>query len=231
MIIAIDGPAGAGKSTVAKELAARLGFAYVNTGAMYRAVALCAFEKGFSLPENEASIIELARDLPIALRERGTRVFVGERDVTDLIRTAQIGDFTSQISALAGVREVIVAQQKRIGRDSENDCGGAVLEGRDIQTVVFPEADVKIFLTATPRERATRRLNEWQQKSPDIAAPFTLEEAVRDVEERDHRDSTRETSPLKAASDAEIVVTDNLSPQQVIELLVQLVSNKKRVMP
>lgn len=226
MIIAIDGPAGAGKSTVAKELAARLGFAYVNTGAMYRAVALCALEKGFSLPENETDVIELARDLPIALRERGTRVFVGERDVTDFIRTPQIGDFTSQISALPGVREVIVAQQKRIGRDSEGECGGAVLEGRDIQTVVFPDADVKIFLTASPRERATRRLNEWQQKSPNEVAPFTLEEAEKDVEERDHRDSTREISPLKAAPDAETVVTDNLSPEHVIEMLVHIVRGK-----
>ena len=227
MIIAIDGPAGAGKSTVAKELAARLGFAYVNTGAMYRAVAFCALEKGFSLPQNADEIIELARELPISLRQRGTRVFVGERDITDFIRTPQIGDFTSKISALSGVRAVIVAQQKRIGRDSENDCGGAVLEGRDIQTVVFPEAEIKIFLTATPRERATRRLSEWQQKSNE-AAPFTLEEAERDVEERDLRDSTRQTSPLKAAGDAEIVVTDGLSPQQVIEKLVQLVRNKNK---
>ncbi len=228
MIIAIDGPAGAGKSTVAKELAARLGFAYVNTGAMYRAVALSALEKGLNLPENEAEIIELARDLPISLRGRGTRVFVGERDVTDFIRTPQIGDFTSQISALAGVREVIVAQQKRIGRDSENDCGGAVLEGRDIQTVVFPDADVKIFLTATPRERAQRRLSEWRQKSGE-AAPFSLEEAEKDVLERDFRDSTRKTSPLKAAPDAIHVLTDNLSPQQVIEQLVQLVREKEAV--
>lgn len=227
MIIAIDGPAGAGKSTVAKALAAHLGFAYVNTGAMYRAVALSALEKGLTLPENEAEITELARDLPIFLRERGMRVFVAERDVTDFIRTPQIGDFTSQISALAGVREVIVAQQKRIGRDSESDCGGAVLEGRDIQTVVFPDADVKIFLTATPRARAQRRLNEWLQKSPLEIAPFTLEEAERDVQDRDLRDSTRETSPLRAAPDAIHVVTDDLTPEQVIDYLAQLAAEKK----
>jgi cytidylate kinase len=166
--------------------------------------------------------------LPIALRERGTRVLVGERDVTDEIRTPQVGDFTSQISALPGVREVIVAQQKRIGRESEGDCGGAVLEGRDIQTVVFPDADVKIFLTATPRARAERRLSEWQQKSPDEAAPFSLEEAERDVQERDLRDSTRKTSPLKAAPDAIHVETDDLTPQQVIEKLVQIVRDKMK---
>jgi cytidylate kinase len=231
MIIAIDGPAGAGKSTVAKALAARLGFAYVNTGAMYRAVALSALEKGLTLPRDEAAIIELARALPIALRARGTRVFVGERDVTDFIRTPRVGDFTSKVSALPGVRAVIVAQQKRIGRDSESECGGAVLEGRDIQTVVFPDADVKIFLTATPRARAQRRLNEWQQKSPDVAAPFTLEEAERDVQERDHRDSTRVTSPLKAAPDAIHVVTDDLTPEQVIESLARLVHEKAEAIP
>jgi cytidylate kinase len=164
------------------------------------------------------------------LRERGTRVFVGERDVTDFIRTPQVGDFTSQISTLPGVRAVIVAQQKRIGRDSENECGGAVLEGRDIQTVVFPDADVKIFLSATPRARAQRRLNEWQQKSPDAEAPFSLDEAQRDVEERDFRDSTRETSPLRAAPDAIHIVTDNLTPEQVIEKLVQIASANRQVL-
>jgi cytidylate kinase len=227
MIIAIDGPAGAGKSTVAKELARRLGFAYVNTGAMYRAVALCALEKGLVLPDNEAAIIELARELPIHLREGGTRVFVGEREVGDLIRTPQVGDFTSQISALPGVREVIVAQQRRIGRESDCECGGAVLEGRDIQTVVFPDAEVKIFLTATPRERARRRLHEWQEKTPGESAPFSLDEAERDIAERDFRDSTRETSPLRAAPDAENVVTDEMSPDEVIEHLARLVAARR----
>ena len=226
MIIAIDGPAGAGKSTVARELAARLGFAYVNTGAMYRAVAFCALEKGLSLPTDEAAIVELAGTLPIALRERGTRVFVGERDVTNQIRTPQIGDFTSQIATLPGVREVIVTQQKRIGRESESDCGGAVLEGRDIQTVVFPDADAKIFLTATPRARAQRRLHEWQQKSSHEMAPFTVEEAERDIEERDLRDSTRKTSPLQAAPDAVHLETDDLTPDEVIDKLVQIVREK-----
>jgi cytidylate kinase len=226
MIIAIDGPAGAGKSTVAKELAAELGFAYVNTGAMYRAVAFCALEKGLSLPDDEAAIVELAGTLPIALRERGTRIFVGERDVTDEIRTPQVGDLTSQIAVLPGVRRVIVAQQKRIGHESEGDCGGAVLEGRDIQTVVFPDADVKIFLTAMPRARAERRLSEWQQKSPEGIVPFSLDEAERDIQERDLRDSTRQTSPLKAAPDAIHVQTDNLTPDQVIEKLVQIVREK-----
>jgi cytidylate kinase len=227
MIIAIDGPAGAGKSTVAKALAAHFGFSYVNTGAMYRAVALCALEKGLNLPDGEAQIIALARELPLALRECGSRVFVGERDVTDFIRTSEVGDFTSKISTIPAVREVIVAQQKRIGRNSECDCGGAVLEGRDIQTVVFPDADVKIFLTATPRARAARRLSEWSEKHTDEAAPFSLEEAEQDVVERDHRDSTRETSPLKAAPDAIHVITDDLTPLEVVELLAQIVEAKR----
>ncbi len=224
MIIAIDGPAGAGKSTVARALAARLRFAYVNTGAMYRAVALCALENGLALPGDEAQIIALARDLPIALKAGGSRVFVGERDVTDLIRTPEVGDFTSRISTLPAVRQVIVAQQRRIGRESEIECGGAVLEGRDIQTVVFPDAEVKIFLTASPRERAARRLNEWTEKNQ--AAPFTLDEAERDVAERDTRDSTRETSPLKPAPDAIHVVTDNLTPDEVVARIEELVRER-----
>jgi cytidylate kinase len=231
MIIAIDGPAGAGKSTVAKALAAHFGFSYVNTGAMYRAVALSALENGFTLPDDEAEIIALARDLPIFLRKQGSRVFVGERDVTDFIRTPEVGDFTSKISTLPAVREVIVAQQKRIGRDSECECGGAVLEGRDIQTVVFPEAEVKIFLTATPRARASRRLNEWMEKNSEQAAPFTLEEAEQDVMERDRRDSTRQTSPLKAAPDAIHVITDDLTPAQVVEQLAQIVEEKRAALP
>jgi cytidylate kinase len=228
MIIAIDGPAGAGKSTVAKAIAAHFGFAYVNTGAMYRAVALCALENGFTLPQDEAEIVALAQDLPIALRSAGSRVFVGERDVTDFIRTPEIGDFTSRLATLPGVREVIVAQHKRIGRDSECECGGAVLEGRDIQTVVFPDADVKIFLTATPRARAARRLNEWTEKhaADGQKPPFSLEEAERDISLRDERDSTRETSPLRAAPDAAHVLTDDLTPNQVVAQIAQLVQEK-----
>lgn len=224
MIIAIDGPAGAGKSTVAKAVAAQLGFAYVNTGAMYRAVALCALEKALILPEDEEAVVALARDLPIALREAGSRVFVGERDVTDFIRTPEVGDFTSRLATLAPVRAIIVAQQKRIARDSESECGGAVLEGRDIQTVVFPDAEVKIFLTATPRARATRRLGEWAEKKQ--SAPFSLEEAERDVIERDQRDSTRKTSPLKAAPDAIHVLTDDLTADEVVALIAKLVREK-----
>jgi len=226
MIIAIDGPAGAGKSTVAKAVATQLGFAYVNTGAMYRAVALCALEAGFALPENESEIVALARHLPIALHDAGSRVFVSERDITDLIRTAQVGDFTSRVSALPGVREVIVAQQRRIGRESEAECGGAVLEGRDIQTVVFPDAPVKIYLDASPAERARRRLSEWTLKSGGAAAPFSLEEAERDITGRDERDSTRETSPLCAADDAEHVITDGLTPDEVVARIVAIVERR-----
>lgn len=227
MIIAIDGPAGAGKSTVARGLAVRLGYSYVNTGAMYRAVALSALEKELSLPVDESGIVALARELPISLREGGSRVLIGERDVTDEIRTLEIGDFTSKIATLPEVRAVIVAQQRRIARESDSECGGAVLEGRDIQTVVFPDAPVKIFLTASPRERARRRLDEWQNKTPDEEAPFSLEEAERDVVERDHRDSTREASPLQAAPDAVHFITDDLTPDQVIEQLAQIVIAKR----
>ena len=223
MIIAIDGPAGAGKSTVAKAVATHLNFAYVNTGAMYRAVALTALENSLSLPENETEIVALAHDLPIHLHDAGSRVFIGERDISELIRTAQVGDFTSRVATLAGVRAVIVEQQRRIGRESEAECGGAVLEGRDIQTVVFPDALVKIYLDASPAERARRRLSEWTLKSGGAAAPFSLEEAESDITGRDERDSTRETSPLCAAADATHVLTDGLSPDEVVARIVEVV--------
>jgi cytidylate kinase len=139
MIIAIDGPAGAGKSTTAKAVANRLGYAYIDTGAMYRAVALSVLEQALEA-EDEPSVVALANELPLCFEENGTRICIDRRDVSGLIRTQEIGELTSKIASLPGLREVIVAQQRRIARDSESTCGGAVLEGRDIQTVVFPDA-------------------------------------------------------------------------------------------
>lgn len=222
MIIAIDGPAGAGKSTTARALAERLGYAYIDTGAMYRAVALAAAEAGLQVPADNKRIATLARTLPIALKDNGQRIYIGERDVTTLIRTPEIGALTSQISALPAVREVIVQQQRDIARCSEQECGGAVLEGRDIQTVVFPDAPVKIFLTADLDTRAQRRLQQWQEKGEAA----TSQAAQQDIAARDNRDSTREVSPLQAAPDAKHINTDELTPEQVVERIAHIVQSK-----
>ncbi len=224
MIIAIDGPAGAGKSTTARGVAERFGFAYVNTGAMYRAVALAAAEQSLSLPQDSDRIIELARELPIVLKDKGQRIFIGEREVTDLIRAPHIGELTSQISAIPEVRASIVRQQRRLAEASRCECGGAVLEGRDIQTVVCPDAEVKIFLTANPQTRAARRLSEWQSKGEEV----TFDQAQSDITTRDARDSKREVSPLQAAPDAVVLATDDLSPEEVIERIAQIVREQMR---
>lgn len=222
MIIAIDGPAGAGKSTVAREVARRFGFAYIDSGAMYRAVALAAQEAEYSLPTDEEKIIRLARELPLSFADNGERLFIGARDVSALIRAPGMGEATSQIAAIGALRPSIVEQQRRLGRAGESTNGGAVLEGRDIQTVVFPGADVKIFLTATPQTRAARRVKDWK----DQGAPLDVEQLEREIAERDERDATRADSPLKAANDAVILPTDDLTIEQVIERIAQIIEDR-----
>jgi cytidylate kinase len=219
MIVAIDGPAGAGKSTTARAVAARFGWAYVDTGAMYRAIALIAHENRV-LESDENALADVAQTLPLQLEENGTRILLEERDVSALIRTREIGELTSKISALPRVREKMVELQRRIARESENSCGGAVLEGRDIQTVVFPDAEIKVFLTAESSTRSARRLEQWND------AVLSVEDARHDIEKRDARDSSRETSPLRAAADAVMVSTDNLSPNEVVEQIAQLIQQK-----
>ncbi len=219
MIVAIDGPAGAGKSTTARAVAARFGWAYDDTGAMYLAIALLAHENRV-LENDENSLVEIAQSLPLHFEENGAKILVGERDVSGEIRTAHIGELTSKISALPRIREKMVELQRRIARESENSCGGAVLEGRDIQTVVFPDAEVKIFLTAESSTRNARRLEQWNDDSA------SHEDARRDIEKRDERDMGREISPLRAASDAVMVSTDNLSTNEVVEQIAQLIEVK-----
>jgi cytidylate kinase len=223
MIIAIDGPAGAGKSTTARAVAKHFGFAYIDTGAMYRAVALATYEAGYHPTQDVEPIIDLARELPIDLRDNGQSTFIGERDVSGLIRTAEIGQLTSQISSIPAIREIVVEQQRRLAREGEHETGGAVLEGRDIQTVVFPDAEVKIFLTANARTRALRRHAEWCAKGETVEVEHTERELVA----RDERDSTRENSPLQAATDATLVATDNLTCEEVVEQIAQIVREKQ----
>ena len=219
MIIAIDGPAGAGKSTVAQRVARELKFAYINTGAMYRAIAFVARERDLHLPADEAAIVALGADLPLRFGAGGAQIWSGERNLSGEIGAPAVASMASQIAACAPLRERVAARQRELGKQAEIDAGGAVLEGRDIQTVVFPDAELKIFLTATDQARAQRRLNQWQEKGADGAS---LEAALRDVRERDERDSSRETAPLKAADDAIHVLTDEMSSDEVVAQIVEL---------
>jgi cytidylate kinase len=205
MVIAIDGPAGAGKSTVAQALAVRLGFTYLDSGAMYRCVALAALERGADL-DDEAAVGEIARSLEIALD--GERVELDGRNVSTAIRAPRVTDASSLISIHPSVREAMVAEQRRLIAS-----GKYVAEGRDIGTVVSPEAPLKVFLTASPEERARRRA---EQTGEDPAAVLTAQR------ERDARDETREHSALRAAKDAVEIDTTGLTLDQVVEKITAL---------
>jgi CMP/dCMP kinase len=214
LIIAIDGPVGSGKSTLARRVAELLGYVYVDTGAMYRALALKALRHKISL-EAAAALVTLAHDTRIDLRaeEGGQRVFLDGEDVTMEIRTPEVSQAASKIAVNPGVRQVLVAEQRRAGQQ-----GGVVMEGRDIGSVVFPDAGLKIFLTASPEVRAERRWREHEQKGDAIDLKTTLEE----IRERDRRDLERSTSPLVRAADAVVVDSTAMEPEEVARLVVML---------
>ncbi len=217
--IAIDGPAGAGKSTTARRVAAALGFVYVDSGAMYRAVALKSLEHGIDLTDSKAvSGIAGSADivfLPPRDESVAQRMVLDGVDVTDAIRTSQVSQGASSVSIIPRVREILVAKQRVLGKG-----GGVVMEGRDIGTVVLPEAKIKIFLTASLEERARRRFLEGQLKG---MADLTIENVTADIAERDHRDTTRKISPLVCASDAVVLQTDNMNIDQVVTSVLDLV--------
>lgn len=218
-IVAIDGPVGAGKSTVAWAVARRLGLRYVDTGAMYRSVAWAALQRGMDLHDEDA-VTELARSLGIEFRSdaEGQRVWVDGRDVTDALRSPEVSDGASIVSVYPGVREAMVAIQRALGAQ-----GGVVMEGRDIGTVVFPDAEVKIFLDASLEERARRRHRELQARGLNV----DLDAVRRAEEERDRRDRTRMHSPLQRAPGAVIIDTTQMPPDDVIERIVQLALRAK----
>ncbi len=218
LTIAIDGPSGAGKSTVAKALAKRLGYIYIDTGAMYRSVALRAKERSIS-PENESALSRLASSLHITLipESEELRVFCDGRDITEAIRTPEISRLASHISKQKRVREALVRMQREMGRE-----GGVVLEGRDIGTVVFPDAEVKFYLDAESNERARRRYDEMVEKGIKADLKETKEELVR----RDHNDMHRAYSPLRRADDAVYIDSTRRSVEEIVEEMTRMVKSK-----
>ena len=218
--IAIDGPAGAGKSTIAKLVAARLGFIYIDTGAMYRAMGLFFDENG-QWPTRSDDITALAgkADISIAYKDGVQRIYLNDRDVSDSIRSENAGMSASRVSALPEVREKLVELQRELAK-KEN----VVMDGRDIGTVVLPNATLKIFLTADVGVRAQRRLLQLQAKGEkaDIAS---VEE---DLKQRDYNDSTRKASPLKQAQDAVLLDTSNLSIEETADTIIKMAEERMR---
>ena len=204
-VVAVDGPVGSGKSTVARRVAARLGYVYLDTGAMYRAVGLLATEAGMAL-DDEAAVVAVARAAGLRFDGDG-RLFAGGRDVSDRIRTLEMGAAASRVSALPGVRSLLVEEQRRL-------AGGAdiVMEGRDIGTNVFPDAAVKVFLTARPEVRAARRAAELRAKGDEVDDAAVLVALL----ERDRRDSTRAVAPLRRAADAVELDTSGMTLDEVV---------------
>jgi cytidylate kinase len=213
IIIAIDGPAGAGKSTIAKKVAARLGYAYIDTGAMYRAVTLCFLRSGAPFSEEVVTRDAETMDLSFAYKDGVNRVYVNGEEVTEAIRTLEVSRNVSRVSAVGGVRKAMVALQRKIG-----SRGGVVMDGRDIGTVVFPHAELKVFLTASVEERARRRYLELKEKGEDV----DLEDLKKRIAERDHLDETREIAPLRKADDAVLVDSTTLSIDEVTAKIVAL---------
>jgi cytidylate kinase len=216
MIVTIDGPAGAGKSTVARALARRLGFQYLDTGAMYRAVALAAMRHALDWDEAEA-IARLARSVKIELR--GPRIFLDGEDVSETVRTSDVTAVTRYAAGNAQVRQHLVNLQRTIAGQRD-----VVTEGRDQGTVAFPDAECKIYLTATPEERARRRRQDLAQRGESV----TLEQVLADQQRRDREDAAREVGPMKPAADAVEVLTDGLTIEQVVDRLEDLVHARRK---
>lgn len=214
--IAIDGPAGAGKSSVSKILASRLGYVYLDTGAMYRAVTYEALKKGLTDPAEITAMTE-ALDMEVKPGTDAMHVIVDGEDVTPFIRTPEVSGHVSEVSAIGGVRTAMVAIQRR-----QAEKGGIVLDGRDIGTTVLPKADVKIFLTASVHTRALRRFKELEALHPELS----LEDIEADVAKRDYMDSHREISPLKQAEDAILLDNGDLTLEGTAEAMIAICEKK-----
>lgn len=221
MIIAIDGPSGAGKSTLGKMLAKRLGLLYLDTGAMYRAVALAVVRKNVDLdvPDEIAAIAKTAK-IELVGEPESLRVFLDGDDVSADIRTLEIAQAASVVSTNSSVRRIMVEHQRQLGLKAANGC---VLEGRDIGSVVFPNADIKFFLTAKPEARARRRFEEDKAKG----RVSTYEQTLAEINERDARDVSREDSPLTIAEDSVVIDTSELDLSEVFEQMITAIGGNK----
>ena len=217
--VAIDGPVGAGKSSVADAVAARLGILHLDTGAMYRALGLTALRRGMDL-QDEAAIVALCRGLEISVthEEDGQHTFVEKEDVTGLIRTPEVSMAASTVSRYAQVRQAMVALQQRLAAETD-----MLLDGRDICTTVLPHATAKIYLTASPEVRARRRFLEMQAKGSDE----TYEQVLAEVIRRDEQDMNRAVEPLRRAEDAVLVDSSGMSFEEVVETLLRIVEERR----
>lgn len=213
--IAIDGPAGAGKSTIAKKVSAEMGYIYVDTGALYRTIALYITENNISDEDIEKSLENA--EVSLKFINGVQRVYLGDRDVSDLIRTPEISMSASRTSAIPAVRKHLFGLQQKIAKENN-----VIMDGRDIGTVVLPNADVKIFLTASAEERAKRRFKELSEK-PNCPE---YQEILDDIIKRDYQDMNRETAPLKQAEDAVLVDSTNLTLEQAVEKIIEIVRKK-----
>ncbi len=217
MIIAIDGPAGSGKSTVAKLVAKRLNYRYIDTGAMYRAVAWTALQKSINL-DDEGAMAHIAETLEIEFvpGDEGQTVIVEGENVTSLLKNETVGRGAATVAAQKFVREALVMRQRQIGQ-----TGNVVMDGRDIGTVVFPKADKKFFFVADAEERGRRRYEELKSKNPDL----DLKTIIEEIRQRDHEDRNREISPLAKADDALEVDTTRLSIEEVTDHVFKKINN------
>jgi cytidylate kinase len=220
LIVAIDGPSGAGKSTLSKALAATLGYLNIDTGAMFRSVAYAARQRQID-PADHAALGAMCAELSIRFQREpsGERVLVDDEDVTEAIRTPEISLLTSRVAACPQVREALLRLQRKMGEE-----GGVVLEGRDIGTVVFPQAEVKFFLSASAEERGRRRYDELVAQGEQV----DLQRTVREVAERDAADAARASAPLLQAEDAVVIDSSGLSIEQVLDKMLQSVREAEK---
>lgn len=216
-IITIDGPAGAGKSTVSRLLAKKINFFYLDTGAMYRAVAFQAVREGVDLSDGKV-LRKLCKNLDLNFRAEGNfnKLYMGKEDISLAIRDPEMDMLSSRVSAIKEVREAMTELQRKIGRE-----GGLVAEGRDMGTVVFSDADYKFFITASPKVRAERRYKERISRGESVS----MADVERDIRERDDQDKKRSIAPLRPAEDAKIIDSTRLNPDQIVEIILMSIKN------